>query len=192
MFIIPINREEVSDFPRIKKWIKNLHKLSFTEEEIQKDKIEFLCQFGFFVPKGNNSVEKLMESFEVTSKMLFEERLKFELSKVRVDIAIKYEKFFMTDRLPKDVIPEPVYKLVKELTKVKMMVESKMHDNIDVLKSIPEIDTSMINIDIFKNIAHSEIKTEYNLDDILDKINEKGIDSLSDDEKKFLDDSSKQ
>ncbi len=191
MFIIPINREEVSDFPRIKKWIKNLHKLSFTEEEIQKDKIEFLCQFGFFVPKGNNSVEKLMESFEVTSKMLFEERLKFELSKVRVDIAIKYEKFFMTDRLPKDVIPEPVYKLVKELTKVKMMVESKMHDNIDVLKSIPEIDTSMINIDIFKNIAHSEIKTEYNLDDILDKINEKGIDSLSDDEKKFLDDSSK-
>ena len=89
-----------------------------------------------------------MESFEVTSKMLFEERLKFELSKVRVDIAIKYEKFFMTDRLPKDVIPEPVYKLVKELTKVKMMVESKMHDNIDVLKSIPEIDTSMINIDI--------------------------------------------
>ncbi len=192
MFIIPINREEVSDVPRIKKWIKNLHKLSFTEEEIQKDKIEFLCQFGFFVPKGNNSVEKLMESFEVTSKMLFEERLKFELSKVRVDIAIKYEKFFMTDRLPKDVIPEPVYKLVKELTKVKMMVESKMHDNIDVLKSIPEIDTSMINIDIFKNIAHSEIKTEYNLDDILDKINEKGIDSLSDDEKKFLDDSSKQ
>jgi hypothetical protein len=191
MFIIPINREEVSDVPRIKKWIKNLHKLSFTEEEIQKDKIEFLCQFGFFVPKGNNSVEKLMESFEVTSKMLFEERLKFELSKVRVDIAIKYEKFFMTDRLPKDVIPEPVYKLVKELTKVKMMVESKMHDNIDVLKSIPEIDTSMINIDIFKNIAHSEIKTEYNLDDILDKINEKGIDSLSDDEKKFLDDSSK-
>ena len=192
MFIIPINREEVSDVPRVKKWIKNLHKLSFTEEEIQKDKIEFLCQFGFFVPKGNNSVEKLMESFEVTSKMLFEERLKFELSKVRVDIAIKYEKFFMTDRLPKDVIPEPVYKLVKELTKVKMMVESKMHDNIDVLKSIPEIDTSMINIDIFKNIAHSEIKTEYNLDDILDKINEKGIDSLSDDEKKFLDDSSKQ
>jgi hypothetical protein len=191
MFIIPINREEVSDVPRVKKWIKNLHKLSFTEEEIQKDKIEFLCQFGFFVPKGNNSVEKLMESFEVTSKMLFEERLKFELSKVRVDIAIKYEKFFMTDRLPKDVIPEPVYKLVKELTKVKMMVESKMHDNIDVLKSIPEIDTSMINIDIFKNIAHSEIKTEYNLDDILDKINEKGIDSLSDDEKKFLDDSSK-
>ncbi len=191
MFIIPIKREEVSDVPKIKKWIKNLHKLSFIEEEIQKDKIEFLCQFGFFVPKGNNTAEKLMESFETTSKMVFDERLKFELSKVRVDIAIKYEKFFMTDRLPKDVIPEPVYKMVKELTKVKMMVESKMHNNIDVLKSIPEIDTSMINIDLFKDIAHSEIKTEYNLDDILDKINEKGIDSLSDDEKKFLDDSSK-
>lgn len=191
MFIIPINKEEVCDIPKIKKWIKNLNKLSFTEEEIQKDKVEFLCQFGFFVPKGNNSVEKLMESFEVTSKMLFEERLKFELSKVRVDIAIKYEKFFMTDRLPKDFIPEPVYKLVKELTKVKMMVESKMHENLDVLKSIPEIDTSMINIEIFKNIASSEIKTEYDLDSILDKINEKGFDSLSDDEKKFLDDSSK-
>jgi hypothetical protein len=191
MFIIPINKEEVCDIPKIKKWIKNLNKLSFTEEEIQKDKIEFLCQFGFFVPKSANTAEKFMESFDVTSKMLFEERLKFELSKVRVDLAIRHEKFFMTDRLPKNVIPDSVYKMVKELTKVKMMVESKMHENLDVLKSIPEIDTSMINIEIFKNIASSEIKTEYDLDSILDKINEKGFDSLSDDEKKFLDDSSK-
>ena len=190
MFIIPINKEEISDIPKIKKWIKNLHKLSFVDE-ISKDKIEFLCQFGFFIPKGNNNPDRFMESFEVTSKMLFDERFKFELSKVRVDIAIKHDKFFMTDRLPKDIIPESVFKMVRELTKVKMMVESKMHENLEVLKSIPEIDTKMINIDIFKNIAHSEIKTEYNLDDILDKINEKGIDSLSDDEKKFLDDSSK-
>jgi hypothetical protein len=190
MFIIPITKDEISDVPKMKKWIKNIHKLSF-EDEISKDKIEFLCQFGFFIPKGNNTPDKFMESFDVSSKMLFDERLKFELSKVRVDIAIKHEKFFMTDRLPKDIIPEPVYKMVRELTKVKMMVESKFHNNIDVLKSIPEIDTTMINIEIFKNIAHSEIKTQYNLDDILDKINERGIDSLSDDEKKFLDDSSK-
>lgn len=191
MFIIPISKDQVSDIPKIKKWIKNLQKLSFIDGEISKDKIEFLCQFGFFVPKGANTVEKFSETFEVVSKMQFEERFALELSKVRVDIAIRHDKFFMTDRLPKDIIPEPVYKMVRELTKVKMMVESRLHNNLDVLKSIPEIDTTMVNIDLFKDIAHSEIKTQYNLDDILDKISEKGIDSLSDDEKKFLDDSSK-
>jgi hypothetical protein len=191
MFIIPINKEEILDIPKIKKWIKNLHKLSFAEEEISKDKIEFLCQFGFFVPKGGNNPDKFTETFEVTSKMSFDERFKYELSKVRVDIAIRHEKFFMSDRLPKSIIPDSVFKMVKELTKVKMMVESKMHNNLDVLKSIPDVDTTMVNIDIFRSVLNSEIKTEYNLDDILDKISEKGIDSLSDDEKKFLDDSSK-
>jgi hypothetical protein len=97
----------------------------------------------------------------------------------------------MSDRLPKGTLPDPVFNIVSELTKVKMMVESQMHDNSEVLKSIPPVDKSVIDIELFKDIATAEIKQEFNLDDILDKINEKGINSLSDEEKRFLDDSAK-
>ena len=190
MFVIPVTFEEISNLPKIKKWIKNLEKLSFSDQEVSKDKIEFLVQFGYFVPKGHNTPEKFGEMFEIVSKMPYKERLEFELSKVRVHLGIRYEKFFMSDRLPKDIIPDPVYKIVKELTKVKMLVESEIHSNIEVMKSIPPVDKSIVDIEIFKDIANSEIKQDFNLDDILDKIIESGVDSLSDEEKKFLDDNS--
>lgn len=191
MFVIPVTYNEISNIPKIKKWVKKLKKLTFSEEKINKEKVEFLCQFGYFVPKGHNTPEKFGEIFEMTSKMKYHERLEFELKKVRVFIGIKYEKFFMSDRLPKGTLPDPVFNIVSELTKVKMMVESQMHDNSEVLKSIPPVDKSVIDIELFKDIATAEIKQEFNLDDILDKINEKGINSLSDEEKRFLDDSAK-
>ena len=191
MFVIPVTYNEISNVPKIKKWVKKLKKLTFSEEKINKEKVEFLCQFGYFVPKGHNTPEKFGEIFEMTSKMKYPERLEFELKKVRVFIGIKYEKFFMSDRLPKGTLPDPVFNIVSELTKVKMMVESQMHDNSEVLKSIPPVDKSVIDIELFKDIATAEIKQEFNLDDILDKINEKGINSLSDEEKRFLDDSAK-
>lgn len=190
MFIIPVQFKEISNLPKIKKWVKNIEKLTFSKEEFQKDKIEFICQFGYFIPKGSNTLEKFEQMFQLVSKMKYDERLEFELKKVRVFIGAKYEKLFLSDRLPKGTIPDPIYNIIKELTKVKMMVESQMHGNVEITKSIPPVDRSIVDFDIFKDIAISEIKQDFNLDDILDKINEKGINSLSDEEKKFLDNNS--
>jgi hypothetical protein len=143
------------------------------------------------VPKGHNTPEKFSEAFEENSKLEYESRLKVELSKIRVNIGMKHDKFFISDRLPKGVLPKVVKNIVAELTKVKMMVESEMHDNLNVKRSIPQVDKNIVSIEIFRDIANSEIKRDFNLDDILDKINESGVDSLSDDEKDFLDKSSK-
>jgi hypothetical protein len=192
MFLIPITAEEVKEIPKIKEWIQNMNLISFDQSKVDIDDIEFHCSFGYFVPKSHNSEDKFMDIFEMTSNMHFEERFNYELSKVRVNILLKWKKFSISDRLPKGVIPTSVFNLVKELTKVKMTLEFESHGKEEIKKTIPEIDTSLVNIETFNEVASSEIKKDFNIDDILDKISEKGISSLSDDEKEFLDSKSKE
>jgi len=105
MFTIDIKKEDlVNQFPEIEKWVKKIKKFSFSQKEVDDSKIEFYCSFGFFVPKSHNTQEKFEELAEITSKMLFEERVNFEMSKVRVNITMKVGNFVISDRLPKGII----------------------------------------------------------------------------------------
>ena len=127
------------------------------------------------------------------TKMLFDERLNFELSKVRVNLTMKIGHFVISDRLPKGVIPHSVVKIVTEVTKVKMMIESDYYQNEEVKNSIPEIDKTFVDIEIVKDVVTNDYKEDKNfdIDSILDKISQKGLDSLSNEEKDFLDNKSK-
>jgi hypothetical protein len=194
MFTINVEKDElVNQFPEVKKWVKKIQKMSFSKkEEVNDSDIEFYCSYGYFVPKSFNG-DKYAEVAEATSKMLFDERLKFELSKVRVNLTMKIDHFVISDRLPKGVIPETVSRIVKEVTKVKMMIESDYYQNEEVKNSIPEIDKTFVDIDIVRDVVTNDYKEDKNfdIDLILDKISQKGLDSLSDEEKNFLDDKSK-
>ena len=194
MFTINVEKAElVNQFPEVKKWVKKIQKMSFSKKgEINDSEIEFYCTYGYFVPKSFNG-EKFSEISDITSKMLFEERLNFELSKVRVNLTMKLGNFVIGDRLPKGVIPETIVKIVTEVTKVKMMVETEYYQNDEVKKSIPEIDKTFVDIEIIRDVVTNDYKENKNfdIDSILDKISQKGLDSLSDEEKDFLDNKSK-
>jgi hypothetical protein len=193
MFTINVEKDElVNQFPEVKKWVKKIQKMSFSNKEFDESNIEFYCSYGYFVPKSYNG-EKFSEISEITSKMLFQERLNFELSKVRVNLTMKIGHFVIGDRLPKGVIPETVVRIVTEVTKVKMMVESEYYQNEEVKKSIPEIDKTFVDIEIVREVVSNDYKEDKNfdVDSILDKISQKGLDSLSDEEKDFLDNKSK-
>jgi len=192
MFLIPILADEVKDIPKINEWIQNLNRMSFSDKKVNIDDIEFQCSFGYFVPKSHNSEDKFLDIFEMTSNMPFEERFNYELSKVRVNIGLKWGKFVISDRLPKGVIPTSVFNLVKELTKVKMTLEFESHGKEDIKNTIPEIDTTLVDVEILNNVASKEIQKDFDIDDILDKISKDGITSLSDEEKEFLDNKSKE
>lgn len=195
MFTIDIKKEDlVNQFPEIEKWVKKIKKFSFSQKEVDDSKIEFYCSFGFFVPKSHNTQEKFEELAEITSKMLFEERLNFEMSKVRVDITMKVGNFVISDRLPKGIIPDTVFKIVSEITKVKMTIESDYYGNKEVKNSIPEIDRNFVDIEIVKDVVNTDYKnqSEFDIDSILDKIGQDGLDSLTDEEKEFLDKKSKE
>jgi hypothetical protein len=192
MFTINVEKDElVNQFPEIKKWVKKIQKMSFSKKgEVNDSEIEFYCSYGYFVPKRFNGDKYTTEE---TSKMLFDERLNFELSKVRVNLTMKIGHFVISDRLPKGVIPETVVKIVTEVTKVKMMIESDYYQNEEVKNSIPEIDKTFVDIEIVKDVVTNDYKEDKNfdIDSILDKISQKGLDSLSNEEKDFLDNKSK-
>jgi hypothetical protein len=193
MFIIDTNREDVlEDFPFIQEWIDTAQKV-FIKKEIDESKIEFYYSYGFFVPKVENKQELYTDMYEKSSKMLFDDRLTFELSKVRVNITMKIGNFILSNRLEKGSVPEIVGKIVEEITKVKMTVEGDYHDNQEVIDSIPDIDPEIIKFEAVNEIVNKDLPEgmNFNMDDLLDKIGKKGMDSLSDEEKEFLDKKSK-
>ena len=194
MFVIDVDRKEISEeFPTMKAWMKKINKLKLGEEEFDKKEAEFYYTYGFFVGKSKNTPEALQEAAEATSKMLFEERLAHELTKIRVFITMKAGEFMITDKLPKGTIPEKVKKVVAEVTKVKMSIESEYYQNQEVKDSIPELDKSIVNVEVTRKAKdEGEEPVRFDIDAILEKIGKYGYESLSEDEKTFLDKKSRE
>jgi hypothetical protein len=193
MFVVDTNKEDVlNDFPFVMDWI-NTSKVHIIKKEIDESKIEFYYSYGFFVPKVDKKEEMYIKMYEDSIKMKFPERLEFELSKVRVNLTMKIGNFILSNRLEKGSIPEIIRKIVTEITKVKMIVESEYNENDEVRDSIPDIDHSIISFEIIRDAVKSDYSESqsFDVDSILDKIATQGMDSLSDDERDFLDKKSK-
>lgn len=190
MYIIDTEIEKVCDeFSQVEKWIKTIHK-KVLKTEVDHSKIQTYYSYGFFVTKPKEG-EQVLTNDEIF-KLKFKKRLKLELSKVRVDFTIKIGNFTMTNRLDKGIIPEDIKNLVTELTKVRMMVEGEFHKNKKVIKSIPEVDPKIVQYRIIRGDEDVDMEPLFDIDLILDKISTDGIESLTPEEREFLDKSSKQ
>jgi hypothetical protein len=182
-------KEVVSEFSVVKDWIDTIQK-NILKKELEEDKIFIFYNYGYFLPKIKNKEEYYSDQFERYSQMHFEERLAEEFSKVRVNVTVKIGNFMMTNRLEKGDIPVVIKDIVKEVTKYKMIIEGNVHNNQSVIDTIPDFDTSIVSFDLVKEHIKSENKN-YDIDDILDKISESGMNSLTDEEKEFLKNQSK-
>lgn len=192
MFTIQVSKEEaLKDYPQVvENWMNFLEK---SGKEINEDKLEFYYSYGFFIPKVADKQKFYEEVFENCSNMLYDERLVYELSKVRVNMGMKMGQFIISDRMSKEYVPSIIAEIVNEVTKVKMLVESEYHENQEVKNSIPELDSQIVSFDIIKDVVsgdYSDVQN-FDIDSILDKISQKGMDSLSEDEKEFLNKKSK-
>lgn len=192
MFTIQVEKEEVlNDYPDItQKWMDFLEN---SGKEIKQDKLEFYYSYGFFVPKVEDKVKFYADVFEKCSNMMYEERFDYELSKVRINMGVKLGQFFMSDRMEKGKVPDIIKDIINEITKVKMLVESEYHENQEVKDSIPELNSDIVSFDIIKDVVSGDYSESQNfdIDSILDKISQKGMESLSDEEKEFLNKKSK-
>lgn len=195
MYIIDTKSEEVyKEFPYIKSWIESICN-SILDKEMDDCKIAMFYHYGFFVPKVSNKQDYYTKQYDMYSQMKFDERLNYELSKTRVNITVKIDNFMMTNRLKKGETPSIVSSIVTEITKYKMMVESEFHENQEIKDSIPEVDNNLVSIELVKSLVSGKEEvdeTEFDLDDILEKISNQGMDSLSEKEKEFLDKKSKE
>lgn len=181
-------QEVINEVPNIKDWIKSVSN-DILKKEIDDSKIKTFYQFGYFLPKVENKEEFYQKKYQEYMEMLFDDRLDEELSKVRVSVTLKIGNFIMSNRLGKGVIPKMIRDIVTEVTNYKMFYEYQLHGNIDVLNSIPEFD-EIATLEIVKNELEPTIDN-YDIDDILDKISESGMESLTDGEKEFLKNHSK-
>jgi hypothetical protein len=106
---------------------------------------------------------------------------------------MKSGHLFLSNRLDKGIVPKIINDIVTEITKVKMLVEYEYNQNEEVKSSIPDVDTNIVSFEIIREAVNNDYSKSQNfdIDSILDKISQKGMDSLSDEEKDFLDKKSK-
>jgi hypothetical protein len=192
MFTILTTKEEVIiDIPSIyNDWYKVITQV---KPDLDESKLDIYYTYGFFHPKVENKEDYYNQMFEKCSVMLFDERVQYELSKVRVNLTMKSGHLFLSNRLPKGTIPKIINDIVTEITKVKMLVEYEYNQNEEVKSSIPDVDTNIVSFEIIREAVNNDYSKSQNfdIDSILDKISQKGMDSLSDEEKDFLDKKSK-
>ena len=182
MFILPTTMETIKvEFPEINNWLKVIQE-NFIGKEIDEPKVSVFYTYGFFVPKSKN----LYPGYPTHLELLFPERLELELSKLRIDVHLIYGKFAIKNRINAPV--KSVVDLVTELTKIKMTLETEYTEDQNVKNSIPPFNSD-IKIKIVKDgeeVNLNEDKEELNLNTILDKISNTGMESLTPEEKEFL------
>jgi len=156
----------------------------FIKKEIDYSKVRVNYQWGFFVDRKGVDKEIFYEELYKRYETLeYPERLEEELSKIRVSIAIEYKKFGLMNRITS--IPKDIHTIISEITKIKMFAESKGHNNQNVIDSIPKIDPEIIGYDEILFDDDEEFM-DFDVDTILDKITDQGIESLSEEERLFL------
>jgi hypothetical protein len=188
MFYLYVDIEDVlEEYPLVNNWLVLCDEL--LGRPIEDKYLEVYYSYDYYYP--NIKSESLSES---VTEMKFDERLKYELSKIRVSLTLKRKKFFLSNRLKSGFIPMYIKSIVTELTKIKMLIECEYHKNKEIIESIPEVDRSIVSFEIIKDGDIEEYNNNiksFDIDEILDKINNNGIDSLSDDEREYLDNKSK-
>jgi hypothetical protein len=172
------------------KWVSSAKQIN---PDLNESKLEFFYNYGFFHKKVENKEDFYREMFKKCSSMMFEERLDFELSKIRVELVMKSDHLIISNRLPKNIIPSIIEDIITEITKVKMLVEYEYNENEEVKASIPDVDSSIVSFEIIRDVINGDYSKSQNfdIDSILDKISDKGMEALSDEEREFLDKKSK-
>jgi hypothetical protein len=187
MFYLYVDIEDVlEEYPLVSKWLDSCDNI--LGKPIEDKHLEVYYSYGYF----NLNIKDIDSYYMYISKMKFDERLIYELSRIKVSLTLKRKKFILSNRLKKGFIPMYIKDIVTELTKVKMLVESEYHQNKEVIDSIPEVDTSIVSFKIIKEVVNNQGYSEdLDIDVILEKIYNDGMESLSDEEKEFLDKKSK-
>jgi hypothetical protein len=190
MFLIEADTNELFNNQTILLWIEGIEDY-ILQEKIDKSKIKAYYSYGFFVNKSKNTLEELSKSYEQASELLYEDRLVLEKSKLRINLTLKIGNLALTNRLPKEFIPKNINDLVNEIVKVKMTIENQINYNKDVAESIPEL-SGLIAFEIITDTyLNTNTAPQLDMDEILDKISISGFNSLTDEEKDFLDKKSK-
>lgn len=192
-FYIATTLEIVNKFAESKKEdFLDILKNSTSESRITpEDKIIWIWYFGNVTTKEIREIEENRKEFLT---MGFEERFEHELKKVRVSLGMKAGHFEISDRISNTEIPDEIKGIIYSRLIVTMNAEQSVVKDKEVMKTIPKPQKGKLKDELDENeenVVVTEKPTKKNdvdlsMDSILEKINEVGMEGLSDGEKEFL------
>jgi hypothetical protein len=173
-------------FPEVyKMFISELRNSDSKNNDMNDEKIRWFISWGFFVKKAKTQEEIIQRDINYNEKlkMLYDERVELEISRIRVDILMKAGSFVRGDRF--NNTSEFIESMAREVVKSMMVDEQEILCDPLVIESISEF------IEFFKENEES-VDEILDLDLILDKINKSGMKSLTKKELNFLEKKSKE
>jgi len=193
-------------------FISDLRDSNSLSRNIDEEKINWFYSWRSFVKKTKTHEDRVLRDLknQESLEMEFEDRLEFELSKIRVTITMEAGKYTRGDRVRKRFdVSEKVIQMVGEQTKLKMLLEQKELDNQDIIDTVPAINTDIFPLEqlqaaLGEDHPHAQDENsegvsvergqnnqfeeeELNVDSILEKVFSDGVESLTEREKEFLD-----
>lgn len=173
-------------FPKTyQSFVEDLKMSQSSSKDTLEEKFEWFIGWGFFVKKAITEEEKMIQRENYTQKLnlIYEDRVQLELPRIRCSLSFKAEYYHRTDRVIETEVPEFIKDMALEIIKYMMIQEQQFVNNPEVLESIREFYETLIqNMDM----NSQDDQPSLNMDDILDKINDQGMSSLSSRELEFL------
>jgi hypothetical protein len=192
MVVFKLNQDQVRDwFPKTyQSFIDELRCSQSTSNDVPEEKLEWGMNWGFFVKKAVTQEEKNIQMENYTQKMnlIYEDRIQLEMPRIRCSLSLKAGYYHRIDRVLDLEVPDFVKDMAKEIVKFMMIQEQHFVGNPEVFESIREFYESLVeNMEMDNQLDNPHL----NMDDILDKISEKGMSSLSPRELEYLEKMSK-
>lgn len=164
----------------------------YSRISIEDIKWEYSWVFDDRIPDNEDELIDYEINESQKYQLKFHDRLDYELDRIIVKLTMTAGQFQVTDEI--EYVPEEVVSIASELVKILMIEEQKREKNEEVIDSIPpvKIDEPTLSVDetYTENVTileeHYETVEELTVDNILDKINTHGIDSLTEKEIEFL------
>ena len=202
--------EFINDYPEVGG--KMMNDLYNSQGSIALDEVDFYYYWHIFPEDDDDNLESYKHLLE------FDERLIYELNKVSIEIYIKYESYIRGEIVDHLDVPEVVENTLSDILISTMRYEQIFFNNKEVIDSIPNkivtletyyskfldkevpvLDSSLLSPNLNAetmedmNFQNNSVKSkDLTLDDLLDIINKKGYDSLTEEQKELLDRYSKQ
>lgn len=179
-----------NDYPEV--FNQMIKELKFSKEEYTMEETQFYYCWNI-LPIFEDA-EEMIDIEIIKHTLTFEERVFHESSKLGVEIYIHFDDYIRGYILDEDeVISDIILEDLENFIVSTMRYEQNFFLDKKVIDSIPNDLHIYTEIDylLSPTLLNDNIKECDNLDDILDKINKYGIDSLSESEKNILNDISK-
>ncbi len=155
--------------------------------DVSEDKMHWFISWAFLVKKAITEEEKEAQKVSYMNKMnlVYDDRIQLELPRIKCSITIKANNYYRTDRVFETEVPPYINDMAKEIVKITMVQEQNYFNNPIVMDSLKEF------YNLYQPDEVGDNNDNLSIDDILDKISESGIQSLSPNELRFLEKMSK-